>query len=143
MADIFHTFIIKATPGKIFENITTAEGLDKWWTKSSKGTSEIGALYTLHFGSEYNWQAIVTKLIEDNEFELQITHAYDDWMNTKVGFILKPVNEVTSVEFYHTGWQRCNEHYKISTYCWAMYLRLLKRYTEHGEQVDYENRLDV
>ncbi|MCH8956850.1 SRPBCC domain-containing protein, partial [candidate division KSB1 bacterium] len=36
-----------------------------------------------------------------------------------------------------------NEHYRVSCYCWAMYLRLLKRYVEHGETVPYEDRLDV
>jgi hypothetical protein len=36
-----------------------------------------------------------------------------------------------------------SEHYRISCYCWAMYLRILKRYLEHGEQVPYAKRLDV
>ena len=36
-----------------------------------------------------------------------------------------------------------NDHYKISSYCWAMYLRILKRYVESGEEVPYENRLNV
>jgi hypothetical protein len=27
--------------------------------------------------------------------------------------------------------------------CWAMYLLILRRYVEHGEQVAYEERLDV
>jgi hypothetical protein len=31
----------------------------------------------------------------------------------------------------------------ISTYCWAMYLRILKRWLEFGEQVPYEKRLSV
>ncbi len=35
------------------------------------------------------------------------------------------------------------EHYRISCYCWAMYLRILKRYLEHGETVQYARRLDV
>jgi hypothetical protein len=34
-------------------------------------------------------------------------------------------------------------HYRTSSFCWAMYLRLLKRYVEHGEVVPYEKRLDV
>jgi Activator of Hsp90 ATPase homolog 1-like protein len=32
---------------------------------------------------------------------------------------------------------------KISSYCWAMYLRILKRYVEFGEEVPYEKRLQV
>jgi hypothetical protein len=49
----------------------------------------------------------------------------------------------TAVNFYHTGWPQKNEHYKISSYCWAMYLRILKRHLEYGESVPYEKRLQV
>ncbi len=35
------------------------------------------------------------------------------------------------------------EHYKISCYCWAMYLRVIKRFIEYGEEVPYEKRLIV
>ncbi len=51
--------------------------------------------------------------------------------------------EVTQVRFEHTGWPVANDHYRISNYCWAMYLRLLKRYVEAGEVVPYEKRLSV
>lgn len=47
------------------------------------------------------------------------------------------------VRFYHTGWPTENAHWRISCYCWAMYLRVMRRYLEHGDIVPYENRLDV
>ncbi len=43
----------------------------------------------------------------------------------------------------YEGWHGSNEHYKTSTYCWAMYLRLMKRFVEHGDVVAYEKRLNV
>jgi hypothetical protein len=45
--------------------------------------------------------------------------------------------------FRHTGWAEPNEHFRISNHCWAMYLRILRRYLEYGEIVPYEQRLDV
>ena len=50
---------------------------------------------------------------------------------------------VTQVRFHHVGWPEPSEHYRISCFCWAMYLRLLKRYVEKGERVPYEARLDA
>jgi hypothetical protein len=38
---------------------------------------------------------------------------------------------------------RSNDHFRISCYCWPMYLRLLRRHIEHGEVVPYADRLDV
>jgi hypothetical protein len=35
------------------------------------------------------------------------------------------------------------ERYRISSNCWAMYLRILRRSLEHGESVPYEKRLDA
>jgi len=56
---------------------------------------------------------------------------------------LNDKENLTEVSFYHVGWKENNEHYKISCYCWAMYLRILKRYIEFGEEVAYEKRLSV
>ena len=36
-----------------------------------------------------------------------------------------------------------NAHYRTSAFCWAMYLRLLKKYVETGEVVPYERRLEA
>lgn len=143
MADIFHSFIIKASLQNIFEGISTPKGLDSWWTKSSKGIPAPDEMYTLDFGPQYIWTANVSKCTDDKEFELTITEADPDWINTKVGFILNNKNDIAEIKFYHTGWPEMNEHYRISCFCWAMYLRILKRYIEYGEQVPYEKRLVV
>ncbi len=143
MADIIHYFIIKASPEKVFHGISTPMGLDTWWTKKSSGVPEKGAEYELFFGQGYDWRAVVSRCVPDSEFELELTSAHDDWQGTLVGFHLEEKKGVTEVQFHHLGWPEDNEHYRISSYCWAMYLRLLKRYVEFGEVVPYEDRLDV
>lgn len=143
MADIFHYFPINAPRAKVFEGIATPKGLDTWWSKSAKGNPAIGEVYGLFFGVGYNWEAVVSKFVPANAFELTMTKADPDWMNSKVGFTLTDKNNVTEVHFYHTGWKEDNEHYRISNYCWAMYLRILKRFIEFGEEVPYEDRLNA
>ena len=143
MPNIYHNFIIKESPSKVFATLHSSNGLDNWWTKSSEVNQKPGGIYSLQFGPGYSWKAVVSKFTEDKIFELQLTEADAEWQGTKVGFVLSQINENTEVNFYHTGWPAENEHFKISNYCWAMYLRLLKRYIEHGEQVTYEDRLDA
>jgi uncharacterized protein YndB with AHSA1/START domain len=144
MPDIFHQFPINAPVEKVFEAISTPNGLDKWWTKASKGKPQVGEMYELFFSPEYTWAAVISKCILNKEFEFTMQASDDDWKHTKVGFTLINKNDgITEAEFYHTGWPHSNEHYKISSYCWAMYLRILKRYLEFGETVSYEERLDV
>jgi uncharacterized protein YndB with AHSA1/START domain len=143
MPDVYHNFPIKKSPSKVYENITGSKGLDNWWTKSSGSNPELGGKYSLYFGPGYNWKALVTKFESDQVFELQFTEADEDWLGTKVGFVLAAKDGKTAVNFYHSGWPQANDHFKISSFCWAMYLRILKRNTELGEQVPYEKRPDV
>jgi len=72
-----------------------------------------------------------------------MTEANEDWTGSRVGFILEPTSNGTLLRFHHNGWPSVNEHYRVSCHCWAMYLRILRRYLEHGEEVAYEDRLDA
>lgn len=140
MADIFHDFPINAPAQKVFQTVSTPAGLDAWWTKHSSGVPETGSEYDLWFGPEYSWRAVVSQCVAGRVFEFRITRSDDDWQGTLVGFSLDESDGVTQVRFHHTGWRETNAHFRISSFCWAMYLRLLKRYVEMGEVVSYEKR---
>ena len=143
MPDIYHSFPIHSSPSKVFEYISSSKGLDKWWTKSCIASPEKGGEYLLDFGPDYQWKALVIKYLKDQNFELRFTEADADWIGTILGFSLMPVNGSTDVQFYHTGWPKANDHFKISSFYWAMYLRILKKCIEEGIQVPYEKRLDA
>jgi len=143
MTDILHDFPVQASPGRVFEAVATPEGLDRWWTKRSSGEPTEGAEYELWFGPEYDWRARVTRCVPGVEFELEMVRAMHDWLGTRVGFRLQGGQGHTQLCFRHTGWPEPSEHYRTSSYCWAMYLRILRRYLEHHESVPYERRLDA
>ena len=82
-------------------------------------------------------------MVPGAEFELEMTRSDPDWNGTRVGFVLERQGNGTAVRFHHLGWPEGNAHYRTSCYCWAMYLRVLKRHLEFGENVPYEKRLDV
>ena len=143
MADIFHDFPIKTSARRVFDAISTPAGLDRWWAERSAGAPGPDAIYDLGFGPEYQWRARVTRYAPETDFELEFVTADDDWTGTRVGFHLEPRGAATWMQFRHTGWPSTNEHYRISCNCWALYLRVLRRFLEHGETVPYEQRLDV
>ncbi len=143
MADILHDFPINVSAQRVFEAVATPQGLDTWWTLESSGAPQLGNEYVLNFGPEYIWRAAVTKCVPREAFELQLTHADKDWINSRVGFMLEGKEGNTLVHFYHRHWPEANAHYRQSTYCWAMYLRVLKRNLEAGEFVPYAMRLEV
>jgi uncharacterized protein YndB with AHSA1/START domain len=143
MADICHDFPIKGSAAQVFAAISSAEGLNSWWSKTCTGTPHEGAQYVFGFGPGYDWRAVVTQCVPDSVIEFQMTQADEDWTGSRLNFRLDGNEGVTNVVFRHSGWPEENQHYRISCYCWAMYLRHLKRYVETGETVVYEERLDV
>ena len=143
MADIYHDLPIRAPVADVFDAISQPAGFDAWWTLGARGESRIGSDYALFFGAEYDWRARVTRCVQDREFALEVTQATDDWLGTAIAFSLEARADETWLRFSHTGWRRVTDHYRASSYCWAMYLRILKRYIEFGEAVPYERRLDV
>lgn len=143
MPDIFHNFPINGSPKKVFDAITTPEGLNSWWSDTCEATPGESSVYNFGFGPGYEWSAITLSYEPGHEFELKFTNADADWNDTRVGFRLHEQAGVTEVRFHHLGWPATNDHYQISCFCWAMYLRLLKRFVEVGEVVPYKIRLDV
>src|SRR5262245_61405721 len=125
MPDILHDFPINADAGRVFHAVSTPEELDQWWTARSAGEPRLGAQYELWFGPEYDWRATVTRYRPDQEFELQLTRADEEWIGSKIGFHLEAKDPLTQIRFYHVGWPAETEHYRVSCYCWAMYLRVL------------------
>lgn len=143
MPNVVHDFPIFVPPMRVFAAISLPEGLNQWWTKTSTGTPAVGSSYQLGFGPDHQWVATVTNSETDAVFELEFVEADADWAGTRVGFELSRIENGTHVRFHHHGWAQDNEHYRTSCYCWAMYLRVMKRYLEYGETVPYEKRLDA
>lgn len=143
MPDILQDFPIAADADRVFEAIATPAGLDQWWTKTCSGEPTVGGLWQLGFGPEYQWQATVTRYERPLCFELTLVRSDADWKGTTVGFELTVNGRMTDVRFSHRGWPAESTHFRVSCHCWALYLRVLRRYLEHSERVAYEDRLDA
>lgn len=144
MSDILHDFPVAAPRTRVFEAVATPRGLDQWWTLTSKGAAERGAEWEFFFDAQYDWRGKVTRVEADRLIEWEITRADADWSSTRVAIELSDhPGGLTWVRFAHTGWREAGEHFRISSYCWAMYLRVLKNWVQRGETVPYDRRLEV
>jgi len=143
MADIHHQFKSHTPGARVFAAIVTPAGLDSWWTLISAGSAEPGAVHEFGFGPEYQWRAVAVRCVVDSAIEWELTEAMEDWVGTRVGFTLSEGGGGTEVRFQHSGWTEASAHFRTSSFCWAMYLRLLKRLVETGEVVPYSDRLEV
>ena len=143
MPDIRHDLLVRAPLASVWRALVTPAGLDAWWTLRSAGEPVLGADYELDFGPGYVWRGSVQRCEPERALEWEIRDAHEDWEGTRVGFELEESEGRTQVRFHHAGWKQAGAHYRGSCYCWAMYLRVMKRHVEHGEWVDYGERLEV
>jgi uncharacterized protein YndB with AHSA1/START domain len=143
MPDILHDFPIQAPRERVFDLLVSPAGLDAWWTMRSEGRPGLGERYRLGFGPGYDWAGVIRVWQPPSAVEWEITEADADWRGTRVGFQLEAKGEATQVRFGHTGWREPNAHFRTSSFCWAMYLRIFRLHLERGETVPYEDRLSA
>ena len=143
--DIEHELVVAAPIERVWACFATAEGLNAWWTSAASGDPMPGSRYAFGFDTNHEWAGIVRVLLPPVaiEWEMTETAPMPDWAGTRVGARLADEGASTRLHFYHRGWSEATQHMRISSFCWATYLRLLARYCVLGELVAYERRNDL
>lgn len=143
MNKIVFRFPVCAPIESVFAALTNSEGLDSWWTMTSSCEPMAGGECKFGFGPEYQWRAVVSDWEPDWLVEYRFTEADSDWTGTTLRFALSAVRDLTMVDFAHANWREANEHFRTTSFCWAMYLRLMRVYLETGSVIPYDQRLDA
>jgi uncharacterized protein YndB with AHSA1/START domain len=136
MPDILHLLPIEAAPPKVFEALSTAEGVRSWWTRDADLGTRVGDQGEFRF-PEYGPHAVTRVRIEALDAPSRVEWAcassfHAEWHGTKISFALKPRDGGTSLFFAHRGYPRADETFALFKMGWAYYLVSLKRYVETG-----------
>ncbi|GAB5565531.1 MAG: hypothetical protein Wins2KO_25940 [Winogradskyella sp.] len=137
---IYFSLFIKAGKKSVFKAISQPSQLEKWWPLKCSGIPEVGSTYNFNFTDEYDWYAEVKSCKTSDHIHYKMIKSDIDWNPTTFGFDLEDKNGNTYVKFFHKDWPECNEHYKYSSFCWAMLLKGLRDYLENGIVVPFEER---
>ena len=137
---IYHDLTVNAPIEKVFRAVSEPEHLVNWWPLKCTGKPELGAEYNFYFTPEYDWYGKVNKLIFNRKFYVKMTKSDLDWDTTTFGFDMTKENGDVILRFSHTDWLKCNSHYRIASFCWAMLLKGLKDYLEKGVILPFEER---
>jgi uncharacterized protein YndB with AHSA1/START domain len=131
MADIRHNVAIKATPEKIYEAITTQEGLANWWAKQTTAKPEVGFVNVFTFGKFRN-EMKVTELVPSQKAAWECISSIDEWVGTKIVFDLEEKDGKTVLRFAQEGWRAVTDTFAGCNYDWALFMKSLKSYCETG-----------
>jgi uncharacterized protein YndB with AHSA1/START domain len=131
MEAIRHRLVIKTTPDKIFEAVTTEQGLKSWWAKQTVARPEVGFVNVFTFGQFRNEMSI-TKLVPNQQVEWKCIQSIDEWVDTTLSFDLEEKDGKTILRFNHSGWRAITDTFAGCNYDWALFMKSLKQFCETG-----------
>ena len=133
MPDIRHQFIIKAPVAKVYEAISTIQGLKSWWTSDVSGEDKQGGVLRFGFGTEFQNKMKIISQKKNLRLAWQCTDGPPDWIGTRLSFdLVEDKDKNTVVKFAHDGWKEASEFYANCNYHWGLYMRSLKALCETG-----------
>jgi uncharacterized protein YndB with AHSA1/START domain len=131
MAEIRHNVVIKATPEKIYQAITTQEGLANWWAKQTTAKPDVGFVNTFTFGTFRNEMQVI--LLNPNKNVVwKCINSIEEWMDTNISFDLEEKEGRTLLRFTHSGWRAVTDTFAGCNYDWGRFMTSLKSFCETG-----------
>ena len=135
MPDIMHLVKIHASPDKVYQAITTAEGVRNSWTRDTALDSKVSG--TGEFGLNGHQFVIKVKIDEltpqTHVGWKMISSGLPAFDGTTIAFDLRANGSDTMLAFAHRGFKRADDGFAGATTRWGFYLVSLKRYPEGGQ----------
>jgi uncharacterized protein YndB with AHSA1/START domain len=138
MVNIIHRIGIRATAEKVYEALSTIQGLAHWWTENVEGNEQIGGKIRFTF-QEKNGEVKGTMVMEvisldsPKEVKWRCKEGPDEWIGTDITFQLSPVVNQTILIFGHRNWHEAVEFTAHCSMKWAVFLLSLREYVETGK----------
>ncbi len=134
---IVHRLGINAPIAKVYEALSTINGIADWWTREVTGESKVGGNIQVRFlsieGVELGSMNMkVVSLVPNQLVQWRFESGPDLWIGTDVTFTLKQEGEVTIVLFCHSNWRETAEFTAHCSMKWATFLLSLKQLVEAG-----------
>ncbi len=132
MASIKHLFHINASKEKVYEALTTINGLSNWWTKQTTGDINVGGIIQFRFGEFGNDMKVIT--LKPNEtVTWECVDGAPDWIGTTFTFQLDTNDGKTRVRFEQAGWKEANDFYAGCSFSWGRYMESLRQLCQTGK----------
>jgi len=135
-----HQVTIAAPADRVFEAITTGQGLSSFWVSGSQAEPVRGSVATFDFGPGAHLEMRVDELDRGTRVRWTCLGDFPGWTGTTVSWELRPEDGgSTGVMFKHEGWASdvLDEDLASVNYTWGGIVRRLKAHAETGEVVPF------
>jgi uncharacterized protein YndB with AHSA1/START domain len=133
MPDIRHRVGIAAPQSRVYEMLSTTDGLAGFWTRQVEGNSAVGGKLSFFFGRpEPSAVMEVIELSPDDRVRWRCVGGPPEWVGTTVTFDLKDGEGETALLFTHADWREPVEFMHHCNTKWATVLIGLRSGLEGG-----------
>jgi len=143
MFEINHRVGIETSPEKIYEALTTDDGLTQWWTNDISGAGDVGSIIKFRFnggGPDF----AVTELIPNKTVRWKHSGtAPEPWIGTEILFQLQVDDNQTFVRFTHSNWKEYTDFMAHCSTKWAVFLISLKEALETNQGRPFPNDIQI
>jgi uncharacterized protein YndB with AHSA1/START domain len=129
---IKHLFHINASRQKVFEAISTLNGLSNWWTTKTTGSDAVGGIIQFRFGEMGGPDMKVTEAKPNEKLSWECVVSPHGWVGHTFIFALDDNDGKTRVRFSHNGWTEQDDFYSICSFTWGRYMESLRQYCQTG-----------
>jgi uncharacterized protein YndB with AHSA1/START domain len=162
MPNICHELIIGAEAKKVYQAITSQEGLAGWWTPDTTVIPGSNSIARFGFGPEYFKEMNVVELTPSHHVKWICIAGAEEWVGTAISFELqsgdkhsllnshpelgdqvrqqKTSDAYTLLIFHHDDWRNYTSMFAECNYTWARFLRSLKLFCETGKGRPWSNQ---
>jgi uncharacterized protein YndB with AHSA1/START domain len=133
MVDILHRVgALTPTPEKVYDALTTTEGLARWWTEDTKGSGDVvGGVVAFRFPVG-GFDMEVVDLRPGERVVWRVVDGPEEWVGTTVEWEIRQDGDYTIVLFAHRGWKEPVEFMHHCSTKWGSFLMSLKSLVETG-----------
>ena len=134
MADILHRIgVLAESPEKVYDALTTVDGLAGWWTTDTKGDADPGGVIAFRFPPVGGFDMEVLEAVPGKKVTWRVADGPEEWLGTTIDWELRQDGDYTIVLFKHEGWREPVEFMHHCSTKWGQFLMSLKSLVETGD----------
>jgi uncharacterized protein YndB with AHSA1/START domain len=127
MPDILHRVGVAAEQMRVFEALTTVEGIRNWWAEDTHGDAAEGGAF------QFRQNRLQVMHADPSLVTWRYSGPAEEWVGTEITFRLEWRDGQTIVLFKHADWREPVEFMHHCSTKWATFLLSLRDYVEQGE----------
>ncbi len=143
MAEIKHRVGIRGSKTRVYELLTTDNGLSQWWTTDTRGAGGVGSIIEFRFGGGGPDFEVIELVPEQR---VRWRHSGDmptAWKDSEILFEMYEDGKQTILNFSHYNWAQSDEFLAHCSTKWGIFMMSIKSCIEAGRGQPYPDDVHI